>query len=334
MNKREKERATRRTALKIATVILVVVLLFSTGMFLMSIFERYYGQYAEQPLPDTESDVLTYDGEEYVLRDGIETLLVLGLDTYAGETPESYNNDKQADFLLLLVMDTENDTCKAIHINRDTMADINVLGVAGEKVGTVRKQIALSHTYGNGREVSCRNVANAVSDLLGVEVDHYVSVTLDAVPVYNDLVGGVTLEILDDFSAVDPAMVEGSTVTLTGEQALKYVRVRQGLEDSSNSRRMTRQKQYLEALYERSRQCAREQEDFVPQAALAVTDYLVSDCSGNKLEDLMSRFAEHPLDTVLSPEGELVKGEEFMEFYPDEDSLRQTVIECFYDPAP
>ena len=331
MNAREQQKNTRKTIMKIATVILAIVLLFSTTMFVISIFEQHNGQYPEQQREPSE--VVTYDGEEYVLREGIETLLVLGLDTYAEETPESYYNNKQADFILLLVMDAVNDTCKAIHINRDTMTDFDVLGVAGDKVGTVCKQIALSHTYGNGREVSCRNTANAVSDLLGVKVDHYLSVTMDAVPVYNDLVGGVRLEILDDFSAVDNTMKKGETVTLTGEQALKYVRVRKGLEDPSNNHRMVRQKQYLEALYERSRQCMQEQDDFVPQAALAMADYLVSDCSGNKLESLLNRFTEHTLDDIMSLDGESVKGEEFMEFYPDADTLHKTVIECFYEPV-
>ena len=64
-----------------------------------------------------------------------------------------------------------------------------------------------------------------------------------------------------------------------------------------------------------------------------MTDYLVSDCSGNKLESMISRFAEQPLDTILSPSGELIRGEEFMEFYPDPDELMQIVIDCFYEPA-
>lgn len=329
MNGHEQRVNTRKTMVKVFIVLLAAVLLFSTVMFILSLSERHRSRYLEQ-----DASILTYNGKDYVLRDGIETLLVLGLDTYSGTETESYTNTKQADFLLLLVMDTKNGTCKGIHINRDTIADMSVLGVSGDRVDTVRRQIALAHTYGNGREVSCRNTADAVSTLLnGVEIDHYVSVTMDAVPTFNDLVGGVTLEVLDDFSAIHPDMKEGETVTLTGEQALAYVRARKGLEDPSNSRRMARQKQYLEALYQRSRQCVQEQEGFVPKAALAMTDYLVSDCSGNKLESMISRFAEQPLDTILSPGGELIQGEEFMEFYPDPDELMQIVIDCFYEPA-
>jgi hypothetical protein len=96
---------------------------------------------------------------------------------------------------------------------------------------------------------------------------------------------------------------------------------------------MARQKQYLSALYQRSHQCMQSQDNFVSTAALALTDYMVSDCSGNKLESVLSRFAEKPLATIHSLDGDSIKGETFMEFYPDTDDLMQTVIECFYEPA-
>lgn len=327
MNGNEQRRNTRKMTNQIVTVILVVVLLFSTVMFLLSLWERYHGQYTGKA-PQTED---LFPG--YTLRDNIETMLVIGLDTYTSEESDSYNNNQQADFLLLLVMDNANGTCKAIHINRDTITDMNVLGVGDDSVvGVVQRQIALAHTYGDGGDQSCRNTVDAVSNLLmGVKIDYYVSVTMDAVPTYNDLAGGVTLEVLDDFSTLYPEMTVGSTVTLTGEQALAYVRARKGLEDPSNSRRMTRQKQYLEALYERSRLCMQEQSDFAMRAVQATEGYLVTNCSGNRLESQMSRFTE--LDEILSIDGELIEGEQFMEFYPDVESIKQVVLDCFYEPA-
>lgn len=57
--------------------------------------------------------------------------------------------------------------------------------------------------------------------LYGVEIDHYISLMMDGVAVLNDLAGGVTLKVMDDFGAFDPALVQGETVTLRGEQALK-----------------------------------------------------------------------------------------------------------------
>ena len=44
---------------------------------------------------------------------------------------------------------------------------------------------------------------------------------------------------------VDPSFAEGSAVTLTGDQALKFTRYRDTEKDFSNNSRMERQKQYL-----------------------------------------------------------------------------------------
>jgi len=328
----DRHHETRRTALKIAAVFFAVMLVLSMAFLALHLWEQRHSSFSGDPdAPDT---VRTRNGQKYVLKDRVETLLLLGLDTDDTMSADGgFTNDKKADFLLLLVMDREDGSCKAIHIDRDTMTQMNVLGVAGDPVGTVTGQIALSHTYGNGREVSCRNTANAVSTLLGVEIDHYVSVTMDAVPVINNMVGGVTVEVLNDFSQVDATLVQGNTVTLNGEQALTYVRARYGLDDPTNNQRMKRQKQYLEAWYRRAEQCMQSDDGFVSNAALALTDYLVSDCSGNKLESTLSRYAENRLSEVYSLEGELVAGEEHMEFYPDEESIDTIVIDCFYEKA-
>ncbi|MBE6758440.1 MAG: hypothetical protein E7552_07870, partial [Ruminococcaceae bacterium] len=214
--------------------VFLVVFLAAATLLGLNLWEQ---RRAAFPQKDTADETIRHHGTRYELKDSLETFLFIGLDTFdKADSADAYNNDRQADFLLLLVLDNAEKTCRVIHVNRDTMAEMNVLDVASNKIGTVTKQIALSHTYGNGREVSCQNTANAVSKLLmGVNIDHYVSVTMDAVPVYNDFVGGVTLEILDDFTAADPAMTKGATLTLTGEQALRYVRSRQGLDDPSNN---------------------------------------------------------------------------------------------------
>jgi len=164
-----------------------------------------------------------------------------------------------------------------------------------------------------------------------VNIDHYISLTMDAVPVLNDLVGGVEVTLLEDFTDVDAAMVKGKTVTLKGEQALHYVRTRYGLEDSSNSARMERQKQYIQALYEQSMQRVSQDEEFLVEATVKLADHMVSDRSVNRLQELAEKFAAYEFKGVNSIEGELVLGEEFMEFYPNEDAIKETVVNLFYE---
>ncbi len=295
----------------------------------MEKWEQRTGVYNDENV--SLDNTVSHNGKEYTVKDNLETILVLGLDDATDVDESSYNNSKQADFLMLFVLDNTANTCKAIHINRDTMAQINVLGVAGDRIDTVTKQISTSHTYGNGKEVSCRNTADAVSKLLmNVEIDHYVSVAFDAVPVFNDLVGGVSVEITDDFSSVDPTLVMGQKMTLNGEQALTYIRSRQGVADQSNSNRMKRQRQYLQALYEQFCNKSKQDESFVANAALKTVDHVISDCSANKLEGYLGKIPSFSALEIVELEGELKKGEEYMEFYPDEESIKQTVIDTFY----
>ena len=275
---------------------------------------------------------ITYDEKEYTLKKDIETFLVLGLDKTEEITADSYNNTLRADFLLLLVIDNKNQAVNAIHINRDTMVQMDVLGVSGDIVASVNKQIALAHTYGNGKEVSCGNTAKALSRLLnGVKINHYVSVTMDAVPVFNDFVGGVELEILDDFSDIDKTLVKGETIRLNGEQAFHYVRSRYGLEDSTNSTRMIRQRQYINALYDIVSSKAQKDEKFISSAALKMSEYTVSDCNTARLETLFKKLSGYKFGGICEIDGENKKGEEYIEFYPNEDSIQKVLVDNFYE---
>jgi LCP family protein required for cell wall assembly len=257
----------------------------------------------------------------------------MGLDKFEGDIKsDAYTNDRQADFLMLFVFDNVSKKCTALHINRDTMADVNKLDVTGFKVvGTINQQIALAHIYGDGDKTSCRNTADAVSKLLkNVKIDHYISVTMDTVPVFNDLVGGVEVTVTEDFSGLDDTLVKGEKVTLMGEHALNYVRTRKGLEDSSNSTRMERQKQYLEALYNKTMQCIESDDEFVVNASLAISDYIVSDRSVTQLQEIMEKASSYEFAGIMSLEGESRMGEKFIEFYPDEELLMKTVVDLFF----
>jgi len=116
---------------KIIVVVIAAVLVLAIILG-VALWEKRNNQFSGQD--GTTQNTLTYQGKEYEFREDIETILILGLDAFKSDEDASYNNDKQADFLLLVVIDRTNETCRAIPINRDTMAEMNVLGVAGDKV--------------------------------------------------------------------------------------------------------------------------------------------------------------------------------------------------------
>ena len=63
-------------------------------------------------------------------------MLVIGVDTLGKAVgSDSYNNSEKADFLALIVFDDKNEKYTVLHINRDTMADIPMLYIAGKEMG-------------------------------------------------------------------------------------------------------------------------------------------------------------------------------------------------------
>lgn len=305
----------------------VILLLLSAAFLAMHLWESGQGFFPSRD-DEGQATALEYNGQEYLLRDDVETVLIMGLDKFDMSQTDSYNNQMQADFLILLVLDRANGSCSAIHINRDTMTPVNVLGVAGQKIDTKTMQVALAHTYGNGKEVSCNNTADAVSELLyGVRIDHYLSLTMDAVAKINDMVGGVEVTVLEDFTGIDDTLVKGETVTLMGEQALTYVRTRYGVGDNTNATRMERQRQYLQALFEKVRDKAAQDENFSLSSSAELAEYMVVSDSATQMQALMKEITACEAVDIRAIEGRSVVGEEFMEFYPDEQSLKKEVAQ-------
>lgn len=324
-----KKRNDKRKLMRGLAVALLAVFLLTGAFLLLELWEKRQSIFPEQK---TENTVYEYNGVEYVKNEDVESFLILGLDKFEDAiNNDSYNNDQRADFLMLLVFDNSEKKFTAVHLNRDTMVNMNILGVAGQKVGTVNKQLALAHTYGNGKDVSCRNTADAVSELLnGVKVNHYLSITMDAVPILNDLLGGVEVTVLDDFSGIDDTLIKGETVTLHGDHALTYVRERYGLEDSSNSTRMVRQRQYMTAVYDKAMLEIENDDNFVIEASSKLADYIVSDRSVNQLQEIAKKLSQYKFTEIETLEGESVVKDGLMEFRPNADSIDKIVFDLFY----
>lgn len=261
----------------------------------------------------------------------LETVLILGLDK--NEYPQderAYLNDMQADLDLVLVIDRDKKVCTPLLLNRDTMTKITRLGVFGDAADSFTGQLALAHTYGSGGSDSCLNSKRAVQDLLGEDIDHYMSFTMESVPAVNDAVGGVAVTVLEDFGENYPQLKKGEEVLLTGENALVYVRGRQNVGDQTNTGRMERQEQYMSALIEKLRSCAKENPDFLTNLTLKLGDAFQTDYTVSQLQALSELLLDCQIEPFVTLTGETRKGEEFMEFYVDEVALVQTVQDIFY----
>ena len=331
----------KRSVYIIGTLVLIViavafVLLIINADKLQQIFFKPVdgtGKSASDSYKELQS--VTIGGKKYMQRKELTNILIIGLDTF-GEAvdSDSYNNSQQADFVTLVSLDSTAKTYTVLHLNRDTMTDINVLDITGtRRVRTIKAQLALAHTYGNGLHVSCKNTVDAVSDMLfGLRIDHYISMTMDAVKILTDELGGVTLTVNQDLTSVNPEWAEGKTVTLSGEDALEFVRLRQSLPDSSNLSRMERQKVFMSAVIDKLVEAKKTHtgNSYFISLYDSVAEYTVTDASATSFADIADNIADYTSGGILSPEGQAALGTEFMEFYADEEKLRELAIRLFY----
>lgn len=312
-----------------AIVVLVLVVLCGGLLILESTVLHPEEDLGIQPASKT----ITRNGTAYFPRQDINTILIMGIDeTGYAKDSLSYNNAGEADMIMLAVFDEKEKCCNILSLNRDTMMEIPVLGLGGKQAGTKYAQLALAHTYGSGLVDSCENTRKAVSDFLnGIPVDYYVSVYLDAIPVMNDSVGGVTVTVTDDFSGVDEHIPMGR-VTLQGEQAKTFVQTRWNVGDHLNLSRMERQKEYVSCFVEQMRNKLKKDENFLISVYEQVSPYIVSDMPLNTLNMLAERYEDYKLGQMMTVEGENRMGKEFYEFYPDMEKLDEQILKLFYAP--
>ena len=300
-------------------------------------------KYAEAPIENAgtaqnaavKQESLTYDGQEYPIKPHLQTVLLIGtdaLEAYEEKTEgvKPFYNYHQADFLTLVVLDTENNTAEILQLNRDTMTDVPWLDVLGNYGGTEFKQLCLAYNYGDGGMKSCRNTVSAVSGLLfDAPIDHYIQIPMTAIGALNDVVGGVPVTIEEDMTAIDPAFTEGAAVWLDGVQAEKFVRARMALENDTNLARMKRQRQYLDSFQKRAREAFNSDSEFMVKLLEKLSEFLQSDLTAQQLSDLVTRLDNSEISPIRYAEGELKLGEQYYEFYPAEPSLWAMVKQAY-----
>lgn len=319
----------------IAISIIVFLILVVGVLLVLNILDENQSKNVT-PQPSYDSSLMYIDGSPYKLKSNMETILFIGTDKFEDEdiSDNSFRNDQQNDFNLLIVIDNNSQKYTPILINRDTMTDIQTYSVSGQKLGAEYKQLALAHTYGTGSSDSCINVSEAISNLMyNVNIDHYASVTLDAISVLNDAVGGVTLTVLDDMSEIDEEMYEGVELTLDGEQAEIYIRSRYGLDDSTNENRMERQKQYMTEWVKQAKQGVNSDSSFSSNVIIKISDYLTTDMSVSYMSKISEKLSEYSQNEILELSGTTSVVNNHTQFKADDTELKNIVKNIFYESA-
>ena len=282
---------------------------------------------------DHSAEYIVYQDKQYPVIRRLSTLLLIGTDNFAEEEDlllqDGLRNRALADFLVVLVFDHDNKTITPFQFNRDTVCDVPWLDADGKTGGWKTEHITYAHTYGSGGADSCENTVAAVRKLIwNAPVDHYTAFTMDAVPLLNDLVGGVTVTLNEDIPGLGEKYVKGASITLKGAEALRFVRYREK-SGGSNYFRMQRHRLYLAAFLEAARAAAAKNQDLVVDAFKAVDSFICTDMTVNSLSEMVGQLCEYEMLDVVTPSGIIEPGEKNYEFHPHEDSLWNCVYTAY-----
>lgn len=279
--------------------------------------------------------IVKYNGETFIFNENRTNILCIGVDKQSlGTESGVVGTGGQADTLIVLSVDTANGDMDALALSRDAMADIDLFAEDGSFVGTEHTQICLAYAYGDGREKSCETTVRAVSRLLyGIPINTYFAIDLGSIATLNDAVGGVEVALLTDFKRTSGTLCKaGDRITLQGEEALWYVRLRDTEQLASNNARMERQKQYLTAFSDKLIRSAKEDLQ-VPLALFdTVSAQSITSLTPSKITFLTTSLVRHnqPL-SFSSVAGNVTKGDDgYAEFHVDDEALYEQVLNIFY----
>lgn len=288
----------------------------------------------EQTIELQEGQILV-EGEVYEYNKDIMTFLCMGIDSRSGITKEKTPGKAgQADALILIVVNPRREKVDVIAVNRDTMTSIEVYDEAGVYLGEEEKQLALQYAYGDGREESCGLMEKIVSDIFyGIPIHGYGAIDMQSIAALNDAVGGVEVTVLEDMTKFKKDWTKGTHVRLQGKEAEIYIARRDASHQGTNLGRIERQKQYLTEYVKQAKKKMKE-DIFLPFSIFQeLQQHLVTSLTVQEiafLADTVLGF-EFSTENLINLPGELEMGEKNEEFYLDEDSLREIIVDVFYE---
>lgn len=321
-----------------AAALLCIVVLSAGGFFLL------HSQKEQSRLHVTAGNsvdmkggyrTITWKDKEYQYNSLITTILYAGLDsTDPLKASETYSNKARADSISVVILDKKKKKMSILALNRDTMTEIRRYTRTGEDMGTYVSHLGYAYSYGDGGEVSCEDLKEAVEKLLGISIDEYAVTNQSSITSINDLVGGVTVTVPnDDLAAMYPELKKGAVVTLDDSNVKDFLQHRDTAADFSNEGRIERQQAYVTAYVDLLKDRLASEPDQLWQEIGQMNDYLQTSITKNKylsLARLLEKVSFTEAD-YYRPTGKDSAGELHDEFYVDEDALKQLVIDLFYE---
>ena len=325
---RSRNSSKRKIIVALIAAFLAILLFWLVLRFVVDrgLLDEQFGDSGEWGDEETEQISLTIGDKDYWTEDLFDTYLMIGTDG-GGEAIDEEHQGTLADFLALLIVDNTTKKFGVIQIDRNTMVAMPELTGTEEK-----QQICLSHWYGENDSQRNDNTVMTVSELFGyLDVDNYYAINMEDIGLVNDAIGGVTVDIDTDMTALDPAFVKGASVKLNAEQTEKFLRARMDVGGGTNKERMSRQTQYMQNAYNMVFDQLSENPEYINDIYDQLQGVLQSEERGANLSRMANHIMQYENAGILQIDGETKINDtqdddiEHEEFYADPESIAEAL---------
>lgn len=276
--------------------------------------------------------IVEYKGQKYRLNEDMVSICTIGADNNLYEVEEGFNG--QADFIMVLAINTKNGKMTGIVIPRDSMVDVDVNYIGTNELYQNQKlQICVAYAYGTDDVKSSELVTRAASRVLyNIPISYYYTIKTDGLYELTDVVDGVVVDPLATIPNTD--IVEGESIKLSGSDAAKYVRWRDKSQEGSALERQQRQMQFLKALVGKVLTMVKGNPTKLVEMYNVMSGYATTNLGTSEVTYLATVLANGSggFDTTTL-KGQSVYNEEspWEQYILDKDDVYQKVLDVYYE---
>ncbi len=313
----------------ILLVILASGIIVCASMYAVGRYQVMHSSYASSE-GETLSDNISYDNHSYQRKEGLITLLGLGVDIRQDDIDDNSTRSGQSDAVIMAVLDPRKHHLELISIPRDIMVDVVVNPSTGE---TQPMQLTLQYAYGDGGTQSCELVENVISSMFyNQPIQGYGAINMLALPKLNDAVQGVVVTMDDDYTALNPAFEKGVTLRLMGDMATDYVHCRDITVPASSYARNNRHHIYMKAYKEAATEACKRNWLLPIQLLKILRDNMTTNLTLPEMFYLAVQIMQCPLsdDNIHVIDVTITKQGNYEQYYIDTPSFQQMIVNIFY----
>lgn len=287
--------------------------------------------------PIQHQEVIDYNGSKYVKRRGLTSFLIVGTNN---EQPDHFTDSfgfrfgGQVEFLTVVIVDHNKKELYRINIDKNTVTDGTLFNALGKLKEADKSLIAFAPRYGKTAESSAQLTMQAVENLFqSLKLDFYVVFTTDAIKAMNDAVGGVTVQLHEDLTDVDPAFVQGMSVQLSGEHAVHYIKARKTENEETFLKQINRQNIFLSAFLNKVSVLISQDSKQINQITKALSPYFKSNIGIGQIMLEFNRIRGYYIIDYFVFRGNPNLNEGSCgEFIINENVIAEILLEIFCEP--